>query len=151
MDRHGDSLLVFGQLDESRCTDIGSLESCESAQAIWRSEDGVEWSSAVIGPDRPLFSELVGSGPLGLVALGQPDFEDRSPRPIYFSKTGEDWVQAENLTLFEPEATWSWENLPAISEDTIIIPRVSFYEGNPTSSQSEREKYSLIIGRLTED
>jgi hypothetical protein len=157
MDRQGDSLLVFGELDERVCTDTGTGQTCRSAQAVWTSNDGIEWTSATLDSERRITGHVVGSGPLGLIAIGESDFENRSPQPIYFSVDGHNWDRAPNLTLFEPAASWSWENLAAISHDTVIIPRISLYDDEPFSSSTTPEssfttpeKYWLIVGKLLE-
>ncbi len=150
MDRHGDGLLVFGELREQRCTDAGAGSSCAPVQAIWQSDDGIEWKLVESLASRPIVSPLVGSGELGLVALGLENFDSPTPQPIYLSKDGEDWVRPENLTLFDPAASWSWGNIPAVSDDTIIIHRTSEGDLGPDAS-GDPQKYWLIIGKLLEE
>jgi hypothetical protein len=150
MDRHRNRLLVFGELDEPVCTDTGSGQTCRSVQAVWTSQDGIEWTNVNLGPVQPIISYLGGPGPLGLIAIGESDHENRSPQPVYFSVNGESWERVENLTLYEPGASWAWMNLAAVSEDTVVIPRISLYEDDMSSSFSNPEQYWLIVGKLIE-
>lgn len=145
--KHGEKLLLFGQLDETRCTNDGRGQDCDEVSGLWTSVDGYSWEPAGAGPEGPIGSFTVGSGPLGLIAVGQPPFDADLPQPIYLSTDGTDWVRAPGFSLYEPETSWSWGNIPAVSDDTIIVPRVSFYEGGPASS-IQNEHHWLIIGKL---
>jgi hypothetical protein len=87
----------------------------------------------------------VAGGPLGLVAIGQNDWQE-APRPMSVLMTDRAgrFVDLADVGVRVPGADWAWPGEIAMSNDAIVVPINAGYE-----SVGEMDEDSwLLVGRL---
>lgn len=142
LERHRSRYFVVGQDVESRCLTSAELGTyCSQLVHLWSSPDGGAWDQVRTDKGESVASSQVGSGPLGLVALGQDYYSPVLPRPIYLSPDGAAWQRLGNLTLFATDSSW-WAETPAVGTSTIVIP------GSLYNEQTNADTGFLIVGHL---
>jgi hypothetical protein len=139
---HRNRLFAVGQT--LACLPAGEGGDCQPGVGIWSSADGVAWDRVMTTLGDPVEAYAVGSGPLGLAAVGQPPTDDAAPRRMYLSADGATWEQAGGLTLFDPTADFWWMARPVVGSDAILIPGSSYRETSGT------ERTFLVVGRLVD-
>ncbi|MDX2344816.1 MAG: hypothetical protein QNL12_14345, partial [Acidimicrobiia bacterium] len=143
LQRHRTKYFVVGEGSELRCVATSQGEQCTSLIQLWSSPDGGAWSRVVTDAGDSVSTFDVGSGPLGLVAIGQNVFDGTYPRSVYTSVDGASWELANDFALLHPTADWWWIDTPAVSEDTIVmVGSASWETGEP------RDQPFVIIGRV---
>lgn len=150
LQQHRSKYFVVGEGLETTCTTTtASGEVCQQLVGLWTSPDGVAWDRVMTQTGEQLATYEVASGPLGLAAVGQGNFDDAMlPRSLYFSQDAETWEQSTSLSLLHPNATWWWVNNPAIGNDTIIFPGASY--SGPVDGVDSDVPF-LIIGRVIDN
>lgn len=126
------------------CEGNGAENECRYAVSLWSSSDGAAWDRVTTSAGQPLGAQEIGSGPLGLVAIGQPYSDDNQPRSLYLSADGTTWEQTAGFTVFDPTADWWWTSRPSVGTDTILIPGSSFQE------TTGADRSFLLVGRIVD-
>jgi hypothetical protein len=148
LQRHRDKFFVVGEGAETACstTESGGDE-CTRRVGMWSSPDGTNWARVFTSSGESVSSYEIGSGTLGLVAVGTESWDQAQiPRPIYLSGDGAEWERAGALNLFYPGNYWWWIQRPAVGTDTVLLPGSAFDQ----SSEFDSDAPFLIVGRLVD-
>ncbi len=150
LQQHRDKYFVVGEGIETVCSDLADGSNvCTNLLSLWSSPDGQDWARVFTSSGEAVSSYEIGSGPLGLVAVGadSPWSDSQNPRPIYLSSDGEEWERAGAMNLSDPDGHWWWAQRPAVGEAVVLIPGSSYDE----SSGFEADAPFLIVGKLLGD